>query len=116
MTLLFKTQDLGPVVAEACATNTRLVLAKDHGVYIFAQGGAVTDGAREHIAYAVGCNPYVDAFDDWWDRARAELGGDDCGEYFAADGELFDAIRRGTHHLEIKASRESLELFAVPAR
>lgn len=38
------------------------------------------------MAYAVGCNPDVDAFDDWWELARAEFGGDDFGEFFDLAG------------------------------
>lgn len=116
MTLRFKAQELAPAVVEAIATKSQLVFAKDDGVYFFARGGEIVDGARKHIAYAIGCNPNVDDFDDWWDRARRELGGDDFGEYFDADGPVFNAIRQGTYHLEIKASPDALELFAVPAR
>jgi hypothetical protein len=81
--LKFKGSDLRAVLLEARTHQCRIVLAKDQGVYLLSEfGEKVADGPRKHLAYAVGCNPEVDAFDDWWSRARAELGGDDFAEYF----------------------------------
>ncbi|WP_373422432.1 DUF3085 domain-containing protein [Pseudomonas simiae] len=55
-------------------------MVKDHGVYWLAEQGERQAGGRQKlIAYAVGCNAGVDAFDDWWALARNELGGDDLG-------------------------------------
>jgi hypothetical protein len=78
MTVRFKGTELRPVLAEAAANQCRVVLVKDQGVYFMAERGeSRPDGRRKTIAYAVGCNPDVDVFDDWWELARAEFGGDE---------------------------------------
>ena len=75
MTVRFKGTELRPVLAEAAANQCRVILVKDQGVYFMAEHGeSRPDGRRKTIAYAVGCNPDVDAFDDWWELARAEFG------------------------------------------
>lgn len=72
-----------PVLAGAIATQGRVILAKDQGVYFLAERGERRpDGRVKLLAYAVGCNPDTDPFDDWWELARAELGSDDFGEFF----------------------------------
>src|SRR3546814_14350367 len=78
MTVRFKGTELRPVLAEAVANQCRVILVKDQGVYFLAEcGERRPDGRQKTIAYAAGCNPDVDAFDDWWELARAEFGGDD---------------------------------------
>ena len=87
MTVRFKGTQLRPVLAEAAANQCRVILVKDQGVYFMAERGeSRPDGRRKTMAYAVGCNPDVDAFDDWWELARAEFGGDDFGEFFDLAG------------------------------
>jgi len=72
MSLRFKGSNLRPVLAEAVANQCRVVLAKDQGVYFLAeQGERRPDGRVKLLAYAVGCNPDTDPFDDWWELARA---------------------------------------------
>ncbi len=62
-------------------TNAASSSVKDHGVYFLAERGERTpEGRQKLLAYAIGCNPDIDPFDDWWERARAELGGDDFAE------------------------------------
>lgn len=81
--LRFKGTDLRLVLAEAVARKGRVILAKDHGVYFLAEFGERTpEGRHKLLIYAVGCNPDIDPFDDWWELARTELGGDDFGEFF----------------------------------
>lgn len=76
MSLRFKGADLRSVLAEAEANKCRVVLVKDHGVYFLAERGERTpEGHRKVLAYAIGCNPDIDPFDDWWELARTELGG-----------------------------------------
>src|SRR5690606_37087165 len=71
MPLLFKGSDLRPVLAEAIANQCRVILVKDQGVYWLAEHGECRpDGRQKLIAYAIGCNPDVDPFDDWWELAR----------------------------------------------
>ena len=66
MSLRFKGSDLRPVLAEAVANQCRVVLAKDQGVYFLAEHGERRpDGRVKLLAYAVGCNPDTDPFDDW---------------------------------------------------
>ena len=87
MSVRFKGTDLRPVLAEAVVNQCRVILVKDQGVYFLAERGERRpDGRQKLIAYAVGCNPDVDAFDDWWELARAEFGGDDFGEFFDLAG------------------------------
>ena len=96
MSLRFKGSDLRPVLAEAVANQCRVVLAKDQGVYFLAeQGERRPDGRVKLLAYAVGCNPDTDPFDGWWELARAELGGDDFGEFFDPKEGVFARILRG---------------------
>lgn len=71
MTLRFKGADLRPMLSEAVANQCRIILVKDHGVYWLAEEGErLPSGRQAVIAYAVGCNPDTDAFDDWWELAR----------------------------------------------
>ncbi|MAT12944.1 MAG: hypothetical protein CMM02_18265 [Rhodopirellula sp.] len=56
-----------------------VLIVGDQGVY-FMTGGAVTD---DHpIAYANGCDPDKDEFDDWWAKKGSTWGGDDGVEVF----------------------------------
>ncbi|HBO0987377.1 TPA: DUF3085 domain-containing protein [Pseudomonas aeruginosa] len=114
--LLFKGSDLRPVLVEAAANQCRVILAKDHGVYFLAEHGErLPDGSRKLLAYAVGCNPDVDAFDDWYDLECAELGGDDFVEYFDVGSELFQLVLDSSDDLELIASPTHLTLRMVPS-
>ncbi|MGR0116439.1 DUF3085 domain-containing protein [Ralstonia pseudosolanacearum] len=116
MALRFKNADLRAVLLEASARQTRVVLVKDQGVYFLAEHGErLPNGTQKLIAYAVGCNPNVDAFDDWWGRAKNELGGDDFAEYFNPQTRVFAHIRQGDDDLELSASPTHLQLKAAPA-
>ena len=114
MSVLFKANDLRPVLAEAVANQCRVILVKDHGVYFIAeQGERRPDGGQKLIAYAVGCNPDVDAFDDWWERSRAEFGGDDFGEFLDPQDRVFALVLNGGSDLEVSATETHLSLLAV---
>lgn len=114
MSLRFKGSDLRPVLAEAAANQCRVVLAKDQGVYFLAeQGERRPDGRVKLLAYAVGCNPDTDPFDDWWELARAELGGDDFGEFFDPKDRVFTRILQSSDDLELSATSTYLSLAAV---
>ncbi|OFU89176.1 MULTISPECIES: DUF3085 domain-containing protein [Stenotrophomonas] len=114
MSLRFKGSDLRPVLAEAIANQCRVVLAKDQGVYFLAeQGERRPDGRVKLLAYAVGCNPDTDPFDDWWELARAELGGDDFGEFFDPNDRVFTRILQSSDDLELSATSTHLSLTAV---
>ncbi|KOA96306.1 hypothetical protein AE921_20475, partial [Xanthomonas arboricola] len=92
MSLRFKGSDLRPVLTEAIANQCRVILVKDQGVYFLAEHGERRPGGRvKLLAYAVGCNPDTDPFDNWWELARDELGGDDFAEYFDPKDGVFRA-------------------------
>jgi len=113
--LRFKGADLRPVLAEAVANQCRLILAKDQGVYFLAERGERTpEGRRKRLAYAVGCNPDLDPFDDWWERANAELGGDDFGEFFDPQEHLFAHLLTSEDDLRLCATPTHLSLEAIP--
>lgn len=115
MSLRFKGSYLRPVLAEAIANQGRVILAKDQGVYFLAERGERRpDGRVKLLAYAVGCNPDTEPFDDWWERARAELGGDDFGEFFDPKEGVFARILDGTDDLMLSATATHLSLEVVP--
>ena len=115
MSLRFRGSDLRPVLAEAIATQGRVILAKDQGVYFLAERGERRpDGRVKLLAYAVGCNPDTDPFDDWWELARAELGGDDFGEFFDLHDGVFARLLHSEDNLEVSATATHLSLQVVP--
>ena len=116
MSLRFKGSDLRLVLAEAVANQCRVVLAKDQGVYFLAERGERRpDGRVKLLAYAVGCNPDADPFDDWWELARTELGGDDFGEFFDPKEGVFARILRSTDDLMLSATSTHLSLEVAPS-
>ena len=116
MTLRFKGSDLRPVLSEAIAKRCRVILAKDHGVYFLSErGDRRPDGRWERLAYAVGCHPDVDAFDDWWALMNAECGGDDFGEYLDPHDEILALILRGGYDLSVSFTATRFFLGAVKA-
>jgi len=116
MTVRFKGTELRPLLAEAAANQCRVILVKDQGVYFMAERGeSRPDGRRKTIAYAVGCNPDVDTFDDWWELARAEFGGDDFGEFFDLHERVFARILHSEDDLEVSATATDLSLQPVSA-
>lgn len=117
MSLLFRNCDLRPVLTEAIANQCRVILVKDQGVYWLAEHGERLASHRQKwIAYAVGCNPDVDAFDDWWPLGRDELGGDDFGEHFDPKMKVFKQILDSKDDLLLTASETHLTLEAVRAK
>lgn len=114
MSLRFRGSDLRPVLAEAVANQCRVAFVKDHGVYLLAERGARRpDGRQQLLAYAVGCDPDTDPFDDW--LALTELDGDDFVEYFDPEDRVFTRILNSTDDLLLSATATHLSLEAVPA-
>lgn len=114
MSIRFKGTELRHVLTEAVANQSRVILVKDQGVYFLAERGERRpDGRQKIIAYAVGCNPDVDPFDDWWELARTEFGGDDFGEFFDPQDGVFARILHGENDLEVSATSTHLLLQAV---
>lgn len=116
MTVRFKGAELRPVLAEAVANRCHIILVKDRGVYFMAERGENRpDGRRKTIAYAIGCNPDVDAFDDWWERAGAEFGDDDFGQFFDLQERVFASILHSEDDLEVSATATRLSMRPMPA-
>ena len=115
MSLRFKGADLRPVLTEAIANQCRAVLVKDQGVYILAEREERRpDGRQKLLAYAVGCDPDTDPFDDWWFLAQRELGGDDFAEYFDSKDGVFTRILHTADDLMLSATATHLSLEVVP--
>ncbi|HBP4890491.1 TPA: DUF3085 domain-containing protein [Pseudomonas aeruginosa] len=113
--LRFKGSDLRPVLTEAIAGQCCVILVKDQGVYFLAeQGERGPDGRVKLLAYAVGCNPDTDPFDNWWELARSALGGDDFAEYFDPKDGVFTRILRNAEDLLLSATTTHLSLEVVP--
>jgi hypothetical protein len=110
--LRFKANDLVPVLQEALANRCEILFVKDHGVYIFSDKCERDGENPRHIAYAVGCNPNTDEFDNWWALAHSELGGDDFGEQFNPNDGVFQAVLRLNYDLTITATSTELTLEA----
>jgi hypothetical protein len=102
------------MLIEALVNECRVILVKDQGVYFIAEHGErQPDGRQKRIAYATGCNPDVDHFDDWWELARAEFGSDDFGEFFEPKDGVFALILSGEGDLEVSAIATHLWLLTV---
>jgi len=116
MSLRFKGAELRPVFAEALANRCHVILVKDHGVYFLAERGErrPEDGRQKLVAYAIGCNPDIDAFDSWWELALAELGGDDFSEYFNPKAKVFTRILSSEDDLVLSATETHLTLEPAP--
>ncbi len=114
MSVRFKGSTLRAVLVEALVNECRVILVKDQGVYFMAEHGEhQPDGRQKRIAYATGCNPDVDPFDDWWDLAHAEFGGDEFGEFVDPKDGVFALILRGEGDLEVSATATHLSLQAM---
>ncbi len=112
--LRFTGTELHAVLAEAGIHGCRVILVKDHGVYLMSEiGESKPDGnGRKRVAYATGCNPDVDDFDTWWNRARDELGGDDFAEYFDIDDPVLESLRGTNGSLVVEATSTHLYIAA----
>lgn len=71
-----------------------LLLVADQGVYIMSNGeprDIVTPHPEDpmkgtsRVVYAEGISPGTNEFDDWWERKRAAMGGDDQGLFLNGD-------------------------------
>ena len=111
--LRFTGTELQAVLAEAGINGCRVILVKDHGVYLMSEiGESKPEGGRKRIAYATGCNPEIDDFKSWWHRARDEFGGDDFVEYFNVDDPVLAALRSTSGSLLVEATPTHLCLAA----
>lgn len=115
--LRFTGNELHAVLIEAAVIGCRVVLVKDRGVYLMSEiGESKPDGnSRKRVAYAIGCNPDVDDFDTWWNRARDEFGGDDFAEYFDLDDPVLASLRGTAGSLVVEATSTHLYIAAEVA-
>ncbi|WP_405044927.1 DUF3085 domain-containing protein [Paraburkholderia sp. USG1] len=60
------------------------------------------NGRRRVIAWAVECNPDTVPFDDWWERARVEFGGDDFVEHFDRNDTVFGRVENWRAHVRLR--------------
>lgn len=113
--LRFRNADLRPVLEEVVANTCKIAFVKDHGVYFVSEKRENgPDGTAKNIAYAVGCNPKLDPFDDWWNRAFDALGGDDFVETLDPKDPVFIHILNSANDLELAATDTNLSLRSVP--
>ncbi|TCK94685.1 DUF3085 domain-containing protein [Paraburkholderia sp. BL9I2N2] len=116
--IVFPASELRPVLVEARTLACRVILVKDHGVYMMSEKSSPSrvtsrNGESRLIAYAVGCNPETVSFDEWWSLACTEFGGDDFAEYFDHDAAIFDRVIDDGWNLEIRADEHHLYLDVV---
>ena len=108
--LIFKAEELIPVIKEARKNNSNICLGKDHGIYMFSwKCERNENNSPIHMAYAQGCNPNVDEFDNWWELSRAELGGDDFGLEMNADDIIFTGVLEHKFDLTVVADGNFLK-------
>lgn len=109
--LQFAGIELRAVLSEALANDCRIILVKDHGVYLMSEVGETTpNGSRKVLVYATGCNPDLDEFEQWWNVAISELGGDDFSEYLDVNDGLLTELLETGDDLIIRATDTHLYL------
>lgn len=102
--LRFTADKLSPVIHEARSHQCQLLLVKDHGVYFMAEK------VHSVLAYAVGCHPDVDEFDQWWELSRNELGGDDFAHHFNPLEQIFSDLIEHNADLILEATSKHFHL------
>nr|WP_237737024.1 DUF3085 domain-containing protein [Serratia fonticola] len=96
--LRFAAANLSFVIHQARFHHCQMMLVKDQGVYFLAEND------KDILAYAIGCNPAVDKFDDWWELSRRELGGSDFVEYFNPHDPVFSELLEMNLDLLVEAT------------
>lgn len=68
-----------------------LLFVHDSGVYLMSNGvpREVSD-----VAYADGCNPHTSDFDDWYNRSKDLVGGDDFVEVIPIDNTWLETCKK----------------------
>ena len=75
--LRFKKNEVKRIIVGMQGQQYKLMLVGSDGVYFMSDRPNSTDQA-----FAEGCNPNKDEFDDWWELKRSTWGGDDGAEEF----------------------------------
>lgn len=96
-----------------------LFFVHDQGVYCMSNGIPAQllpgEDKRMLVAYARGCDPNAGVpFDDWYETARALVGGDDFAETLSATPRMLELCRAYTEmHVDVSPTTISV-CFAVP--
>jgi Protein of unknown function (DUF3085) len=100
-----------------------VLLVHDQGVYLMSNGRprdivdadatdrkdeSINEG-RSFVAYATGCDPEID--EDWYDTARALVGGDDFGEWLPWALDLKALIDAGAKTITLRFTSDSVEIY-----
>jgi Protein of unknown function (DUF3085) len=88
-----------------------VMLVHDDGVYLMSNGeprDLLGSSERSFVAYAKGCHPGKDA--DWYETARALVGGDDFGETLHWTGEIKAQLDKGAKQIVIQMTKLTLSL------
>jgi hypothetical protein len=100
----YDSDDKGELVV-APSKEPTILLVGDDGVYIMSGGYNKPLEQGHPLAYAEGCNPKVDEFDDWWALKRATWGGDDGVESLIVD-EIQPILNKCKTHLIVAFKEE----------
>ena len=87
-----------------------VILVHDQGVYLMSNGEPrdILRGEHSYVAYALGCNPETDG--DWWETARALVGGDDFGETLPWAEDIMQQIEAGSDEIAFEFSDDQIAL------
>ncbi|OAF19654.1 hypothetical protein AXW67_36220 [Bradyrhizobium neotropicale] len=90
-----------------------VLLAYDHGVYLMSNGQPrdILIGERSFVAYAKGCDPFLDP--DWRARSRELAGDDDFGVVLPWAHDLKALIDAGAQTVVLNLQDGSVEIAAA---
>lgn len=109
----FPVADIQRLLDAAAAKQVETIFfVHDQGIYLM--GKSMTTDSGGPIIYAEGCDPKQN--EDWWETARALVGGDDFGEEFTC-AEFASALRKhpGATHVELVVSETQIVMRTVGA-
>lgn len=91
-------------------TEPSVILVHDQGVYLMSNGEPrdIVEGESSFVAYANGTNPKTAG--EWWDNARALVGGDDFGETLPWARDMLAEIEGGAKTITVKVTATTMEL------
>jgi hypothetical protein len=94
-----------------------LLLVHDQGVYLMSPGIPHLEKSEEDpetswCAYAEGCNPDKQEFDDWWNTSRDLVGGDDFAEELSIEtfDTMFEMFGESMTAVEITMSESQIDI------
>lgn len=112
--LKFKKEEVMRVILGMPNQQAKLMLVGSDGVYFMCDSTTSTDRLNNVSvfgqAFAEGCNPSVDKFDDWWELKRATWGGDDGADNVDAI-EILTILHQCRTHLIVAFKEDSFEVM-----